>query len=202
MTRAEISRRSAALSHRTAAVVLLAVAISAFAIGRRTASPDAPAGACPEPLASGAPTPLPGPALPTFSANAAPSESAAPAPARPPPSSRGSSRSTPPRLATARAPVTSEAIGRATDEVKAKLERMRRYITSSCLRPQEAAGSVKLTYNLAFDAAGREIARVVNEEHRGPPGALGKCLRTLPGTALFISPPGATVAVTVAANYP
>ena len=98
--------------------------------------------------------------------------------------------------------VTPEAIARATEEVKAKLERMRRYVATSCLRPQDAAGSVKLTYNLAFDAAGREIARVVNEEHRGPPGALGKCLGALPGTALSISPPEATVAVTVAAKYP
>jgi hypothetical protein len=190
------ARRSGALPRGASALTLLAIAACAFSLGRWSRRPPA-AAACPEAVAIAAPAATTA-CLPPAIADPAPAPSTAPAALAPRTRSRGAT----PRPSTPAAPVTVEAMARASAEARAKVERLHGYITSSCWRAEPGEGPVKVTWSLAFDASGQEVARVVSEEHGGRAGAFGSCLRKLPGTALSIAPPGATVAVTVAARSP
>jgi hypothetical protein len=92
-------------------------------------------------------------------------------------------------------------VTRASEQTKAKIEALRSYIDASCW-PGPGAAKVKVTFNVTFDAAGREIARGISEDRRAPAREFGRCLRKLQGTGLAISPPGANVAVAVPVSFP
>jgi hypothetical protein len=65
-----------------------------------------------------------------------------------------------------------------------------------------ARAGTKLTFNVTFDARGREIARGIMQDRRAPAKELAACLRKLPPTRLQISPPGRNVGVRVAVAFP
>jgi hypothetical protein len=180
-------------SGRRAGLALAVVAVGlvlAFALGRWSS------GAPPEAAAAGP---------------------AAVAPAASEPSSgRQPPAAVPPRPALAGAPVSShppeparaltpQTVARVVEDAKARLEDLRPYIVSRCWPSGGLAGgrtSARLTFDITFDAEGREIARGVSEDRRAPAGEFGRCLRSLEGTALSIRAPGSNVGVSLSINYP
>jgi hypothetical protein len=181
--RRSFTRRLATLGAGVAGAALL------FAGGRWTAEPPAPRRAS---LATSAPAPArgePGPSSLRRGGDPAAREEPAPALAAP---------AVPPR------PV-AEAKLVAETTARVKLEGLRRDLLSRCW-PEEGLGGgrdrAQLTFSLAFDANGAEIARGISEDRTAPAGAFARCLRALPIGALSIPPPGARVAVKVAMAFP
>jgi hypothetical protein len=133
---------------------------------------------------------------------AAPATSLEPAP-------QPSQPAQPARLPVKPAPVMraaqSDLVRHVANEATAGIDSLRNYIVSSCW-PASATGpaTAKLTFNLTFDAQGREIARGIVEGRRAPAPAreFGKCLRGLEGTTLAIAPPGANVGVSIPVTFP
>jgi hypothetical protein len=112
-----------------------------------------------------------------------------------------------PAPAAAAAPSRAEVVALATSSARAQLEGFRASLLSRCdasPAPGEAPRVGKLTFNLTFDANGREIARGISEDRRArlsPPVA--RCLRELPRIgSLAIPAPGVTVGVKVAMTFP
>ncbi len=99
---------------------------------------------------------------------------------------------------------SSDLVKRAADEAAASIDALRRYIVSSCWPAAAAGATAKLTFNLTFDAQGREIARDILEGRRAsaPAREFGRCLRQLDGTTLAIAPPGANVGVSIPVSFP
>jgi hypothetical protein len=162
-------------------------------MGRWSADPAARGAACPDVVSRSSPEPAP----PVVSQPQSPAPVPSPVAAPPP------RTASPARRPAAPAPVTSQVMARVASEARAKLDGLRSHVTSKCSPPGGSGGApVKVTYHLAFDAAGHEIARAVDEERTGQAGTFGKCLRGLPGMALSVTPPGATVAVSVPTSYP
>jgi hypothetical protein len=170
--------------------VALALAV-AFGIGRWTAPEPSPERALPEQAAPQAreyaqhyaPRPPVGdPVRPVVMA-----EASVPAPAP-----------------EARPAVTPELAARVTQDAKVQLESVRELIVSRCWPRNGVDGrnSARVTFNVTFDAQGRQIARGITEDRRAPAGAFGKCLRELPGTALAIAPPGTNIGVSLSVAYP
>jgi hypothetical protein len=92
-----------------------------------------------------------------------------------------------------------------TEETKAKFETLRAHIVSRCWRSGGFRGgpsSTNLTFSVAFDAQGHEIARGITEDRSAPAAEFVGCLRGLEGTTLSIAPPGANVGVTVQMTFP
>jgi hypothetical protein len=87
--------------------------------------------------------------------------------------------------------------------VKAQLESARELIVSRCWPRGGVDGrsSARLTFNVTFDAQGREIARGITEDRRAPGGAFARCVREH-GTALAIAPPGTNIGVSLSMAYP
>jgi hypothetical protein len=150
------------------------------AAGRRTPPPELPRYAAPP-----APRVAPGPAVPPAPAPAVAERAAEPA-------------------RTGRA--TPELVARVTEEASLALEQTRSQLVERC----QAAGGLtaptrgaRFTFNVTFDANGREIARGINEDrrHRAPP-ELSRCVRSLPPGSLRVTPPGANVGVRVAMMFP
>jgi hypothetical protein len=137
----------------------------------------------PEPLAVSAPAPAPAPAP---IAATAPITAPVPAPSAP----------HPPGL-------TPEVANRVNQEAKAQVEAQRERIVSRCW-PRGASGRPRasVTYNLTFDAKGREIARGIAEDRRAPASEFAQCLRRLDRTAVAIAPPGTNVGLSFAVSYP
>ena len=84
------------------------------------------------------------------------------------------------------------------------MEAQRQQIVSRCWRSTGAdkrGGRVSITYNVTFDAQGREIARGIGEDRRAPAGAFADCLRK-DHAALSVSPPGTNVGISFAVSYP
>ncbi|MBK9516817.1 MAG: hypothetical protein IPO09_05555 [Anaeromyxobacter sp.] len=173
-----------------AAVALLA-ALAAFVAGRWTAEGDghAPAGlpslAAPAqggPAAPGVDRPRPAVESHQVAAAAAPAPAAAPA------------RATP------------ELVARATAETAAFLEASRQELHARCWPSGGLASgqpSTLVTFNVTFDARGREIARGLGEDRRARAPELLRCLQQkVPLGSLHISPPGANVGVRVAMRLP
>jgi hypothetical protein len=167
----------------------------AFAWGRLGADPGAAADASRTSPVAHQPGPVPrlappdagsdrgAPALPPLPAPSSPSAAGASAPAR-------------------RAP--PEVVARVAAEAGLALERARHDFVARCVPRDGGAdrGAAKLTFNVTFDASGREIARGISEDRRSRAPALASCLRRLPMGSLRVSPPGANVGVRVSMNLP
>lgn len=187
---------------RRAALALAAagaVALLAFAVGRRSAEPSAPqraerpAAAERAPAPSGRPLPirpqgqLPGP---TATAAAMPSAPVAvEAPSSPAPQGRP----------------TPALVARVSEEARAVLEAARPELAGRCIpggRLPDGKAGATFTFNVTFDASGREIARGIGEDRRYRAPEVARCLRSLPIGSLRVTPPGANVGVRVAMNLP
>jgi hypothetical protein len=90
-------------------------------------------------------------------------------------------------------------------EVVAQFEEQRSRVLSACAKAGLPRGlrSATLTYNLTFDAVGREVGRGMVQDRRAPAGKLGKCLGLLPVEPMSITPPpGTYVSLSVPVTYP
>lgn len=188
-------------SHRAALTLAAAGALVllAFAVGRRSAEPSGqsrPAGplaAERAPAAARRPIPLhpqgqlQGPTAAVAATPSAPAAVVAPSPLTP------LGRPTPALVA------------RVSEEARAVLEAARSEFTGRCIPggrlPGGQAGAT-FTFNVTFDASGREIARGIGEDRRYRAPEVARCLRALPIGSLRVSPPGASVGVRVAMNLP
>ena len=97
----------------------------------------------------------------------------------------------------------TEVSSRVADEARARMEDLRNYMDASCWIGRAAERkTARVTFNLTFDAQGREIARGISEDRRAPAPELGRCLRRLQGTTLAIAPTGANVGVSLPMTFP
>jgi hypothetical protein len=96
---------------------------------------------------------------------------------------------------------TPALVARVQQEVTRELERARPALASRCVPPGEASTS-RLTFNVTFDANGREVARGISEDRRAPAPKIASCLRKLPVGSLRVAAPGAHVGVRVAMTLP
>jgi hypothetical protein len=169
--------------------------VVAFLVGRFTAETEpavttpAPAAAKQQPSDPWAAAPMqavPAPPVAAPAPAAAASPAPAPVPAQP-------------------VVLTPEIANRVNREAKVKLEALREQVVATCWPSGGAAKGLKrasVTYNLTFDAQGREIARGIAEDRRAPAGEFGKCLRQLERNPITVSPPGTNVGLSVAMSYP
>jgi hypothetical protein len=172
-----------------AALGAVAVALLAYAVGRWSAEPAAPSAPA-EALAAADAPPAPAPAPASI-----PPGSRAPRPAVPQPAAA------PPPAAS---PSAEAVVERATAEVKAQLELRRPELSARCWAssgPESTRASATVTFNVAFDAQGREVMRGVSEDRRARAPALAKCLRETEDR-LAIAPPGSGVTVAVPLTFP
>lgn len=98
----------------------------------------------------------------------------------------------------------AETVARATEELSRSLEAARAGLAERCVPEARRAGGppARVTFNITFDAAGREIARGISDDRRAPAPEVARCLRKLPMGALRVSAPGASVGVRVAMTLP
>lgn len=96
---------------------------------------------------------------------------------------------------------TRELVARVAAEASRSLEQARGDLVARCVPPGSAT-SAKLTFNLAFDAQGREVARGISDDRRAPAPEVAGCLRRLPMGSLRVSAPGTHVGVRVAMQLP
>lgn len=97
------------------------------------------------------------------------------------------------------------ATAQAAVETKQQLEALRSDLLQKCWPSgglPKGRTSARLTFSVAYDAHGREVARGVSEDRRAPTGELKRCISRQPLGTLRISPPGANVSVKVALNLP
>jgi hypothetical protein len=133
----------------------------------------------------------------------------APAPPSAAPAAVGPAYPAPPRAASAlvtpQGRPTPQLVARVTREVTRKLEESRSELIERCVPASRLAHgetSAKFTFNVTFDASGREIARGINEDRHLRAPEVASCLRKLPIGSLRVSAPGATVGVRVAMHLP
>jgi hypothetical protein len=177
-----------------------ALLVLAYAVGRWTAESTTPPAAPQQeataanadvpsrlaPLAPNAPAMAPRPAAPQPAPVA---QTIAPAPPPPAPSTGPS----------------PAVVARATEEAKANIETLRQQIVSQCWPAGGLKGgrtSAKLVFDVTFDAQGHEIARGLRMDRRAPAGEFARCLSSMPGTSLSISPPGTTVRTGFEVTFP
>lgn len=189
-TRARSSRAAWGIGGAAVALAL------AFGVGRWTSEPEPAARRRPareRPQASAADGEQPAtrsrPVTPRAALQAA--VAAAPEGAPPSPSSRAS--------------VPPAHLAQYQAEVVTRVEEQRREVVSSCW-PREGLPrgqrSATVTYNVTFDAQGREVARGIAQDRRAPAGEFGKCLGQLQTAPFSISPPGRYVTLRVPVAYP
>jgi hypothetical protein len=169
----------------------LAGAAAIFAVGRWTAEDASP----PDTRRA---SPTPAARVASRAAWAAPPPAAAPAAAI-------AAAESPAAAAERRPQTKAEVVTRAAADTRYELEKLRADMLSRCW---PAAGltngqeTVRLTFHVAFDAQGREIARGISEDRRAPAGPLARCLRALPAGTLKIPPPGTRLGVKVPIVFP
>jgi hypothetical protein len=186
-SRSRLPRRLAALSAGVAATALV------FLGGRWTADRPEPRRASPE---VSAPAAAPAETLSSWFWGRAEAAREVPAPAAAAPEPAAPVVAPRPL---AEAKIVAEASARL------KLGGLKQDMLSRCW-PENGLGGgrdrAQLTFNLAFDASGREIARGISEDRAAPAGAFARCLRALPIGSLSIPAPGARVGVKVAMAFP
>jgi hypothetical protein len=87
-------------------------------------------------------------------------------------------------------------VARVAHEATRVLEAARSDLAARCA--PSGAGGAQFTFNVTFDANGREIARGISEDRRHRAPRVASCLRKLPIGSLRVTPPGANVGVRVA----
>jgi hypothetical protein len=175
-----------------------ALVLLAYAVGRWGAEPTTP----PAVLQQEARAPYadtPSPVAPL----APPATAPRPVPSQPAPVAQTIAPAPPPP-----APSTGPSpavVARATEEAKANIETLRQQIVSQCWPAGGLKGgrtSAKLVFDVTFDAQGREIARGLRMDRRAPAGEFARCLSSMQGTSLSISPPGTTVRTGFEVTFP
>jgi len=99
----------------------------------------------------------------------------------------------------------AELLARASEETLEQLEVSRQALVNQCWPARGLPGgrsSARLTFNVVYDATGREVGRGISEDRRAPAGELARCLRRIPAGSLRISPIGTSLGVKVALNLP
>jgi hypothetical protein len=123
----------------------------------------------------------------------------APASAAPPASAPAAA----PSLLTPQGRPTPALMARVVAEATRSFEAARADLTARCVpEARRAAPGARFTFNVTFDASGREIARGIGEDRRLRAPEVASCLRALPLGAVRVSPPGAPVGVRVALTLP
>lgn len=183
---------------RRAAVGLLvagAVAL-AYVAGRDADGPPARE-ARPVPIAAPAADPAawpePSPSTPPLrtSAAALPDPHAAP--------------TAPPAVAPAapKARAAPEVVARVREDLGRRLEAARPELAERCVPERRRGGPpARVTFNVTYDASGREIARGISEDRRAPAPEVAACLRELPIGSLAVPAPGAVVGVRALLTLP
>lgn len=100
---------------------------------------------------------------------------------------------------------TPALVTRVAEEATRGLESARAEILARCVPSGALPGgqpSARFTFNVTFDASGREIARGISEDRRARAPEVAGCLRRLPLGTLRVTAPGANVGVRVAMNLP
>jgi hypothetical protein len=94
---------------------------------------------------------------------------------------------------------------RVTEQVRQALEQKRSTFVERCWSPSAQKSpepaSARYSFNITVDAQGKEIARGISEDRAAFRADVGQCLRGL-GDKVAVSPPGATVQVTVPLTLP
>lgn len=103
-----------------------------------------------------------------------------------------------------RARATPELMARVAAEAGQSLDAVRAELVARCVPPDRAGelGGARFTFNVTFDASGREIARGIGEDRRFRAPEVASCLRRLPLGTLRVSAPGANVGVRLALKLP
>jgi hypothetical protein len=113
----------------------------------------------------------------------------------------------PPRRPVPLAPpaAAAELQARVTEQVRGALEQQRSTFVERCWSPSAQKSpepaSARYSFNITVDARGVEIARGISEDRAAFRADVGQCLRGL-GDKIAVSPPGATVQVTVPLTLP
>jgi hypothetical protein len=100
---------------------------------------------------------------------------------------------------------TPQLVARVAEETTRKLEESRSELIERCVpanRLVHGDPGARFTFNVTFDASGREIARGIGEDRRLRAPEVASCLRKIPVGSLRVSPPGTTVGVRVAMHLP
>jgi hypothetical protein len=185
------ARRTPSTATLLAGLGLLA-ALVAFLAGRWTAEEAAPAPGARRATSGASRGPAAPPEKP-WASRTPETETLATAAARAPAPTTSTGRATP------------EIVARATAETTAVLEASRQELTSRCW-PRAGLSSGKastlVTFNVTYDANGREIARGLSEDRQARAPEVVRCLQRLPLGSLRIAPPGANVGVRVAMRLP
>ncbi len=171
-----------------------AAALAAFALGRWSSDPPTASVAADE---SERPTGGPGPRR--WRPPLAPAQRSSSAP----PPEQAESAPADPYLTPAGRP-TPALVARVTEEASRSLEDARVELVERCV-PKDRHGSesgAKYTFNVTFDANGREIARGINEDRRARAPEIASCLRRMPLGTLQVPAPGASVGVRVGIELP
>jgi hypothetical protein len=96
-------------------------------------------------------------------------------------------------------------VQRVAAEVTRWLEQSRSELIERCVpanRLVHGEPGAAFTFNVTFDANGREIARGISEDRKLRAPEVASCLRKLPMGSLRVTAPGATVGVRVAMHLP
>lgn len=94
---------------------------------------------------------------------------------------------------------TPALVARVTDDARRALEEARTGLLARCA-PAGHRARARLTFNVTFDASGREIARGIAEDRTARAPEVASCLRKLPLGSLRVAAPGTSVGVRVALN--
>lgn len=97
---------------------------------------------------------------------------------------------------------TAATVARVAEDAARSLEAVRPQLARCLPDGGRGAAPARLTFHVAFDATGREVARGVAEDRRARSPELARCLRALPLGAVSVAPPGAPVGVRVAITFP
>jgi hypothetical protein len=128
-----------------------------------------------------------------------PAEAAQAAPALAPPAMAGL---TPPGQS---APEVVAAQSKAAKETLMQLESIKGELVQRCWPAgglPKGRTSARVTFSVAYDAAGREVMRGVSDDRRAPSGELTRCLQRQPLGTLRVTPTGTALSLNVAMNLP
>lgn len=101
-------------------------------------------------------------------------------------------------------PAPEEIAERVSAEANREIERIAPILAKRCWEgfPEEERPPIAVyQINVAFNAAGEEIARGIEEERSSPP-ELGDCLRQVTDTPMRIAPTGAPASAVVLLSFP
>jgi hypothetical protein len=195
-TRTSTAARAAARPGALIASLTALATLLAFAGGRWAADAAAPAG-LQHPARTRPPPPAP-------DARQADTTWRAPASAEAPPAPPPAPAANPLELTPQGRP-TPALVTRVTEEASRQLESARAELLARCVPATGLPGgraTARFTFNVTFDASGREIARGISEDRRAPAPEVAGCLRRLPLGTLRVTAPGANVGVRLAMNLP